>query len=349
MSEADNLVLRAEHLLDIERTDDALKLLQQAIAADPTHVDALCSTARAYLRKGETDDALRAAETALSIEPANGYAAYLRAAVLLTAGSPVALQAAELAVRIDPEFWPAYGTLAGALVKNGYPAHALEIAKQGVALAPHEAAAHTMLGGIADDARQRKLAESAYREALRLKPDYTAARVGLAALQFGRWRVRTAAGHLIAAAANDPVAAAATGGLRTLITFGMVISLFGVALSAGVALVALIAGSFNHAGLTWAQVLCAVMAVLLFGGLIFVATRIPRAARPLLRSMLRTNRNRFVPIFAGLAAVLLLGASLHRPKGRAGAARADRVPRVPDGRPGRRRSEGPRTVEDIFY
>jgi tetratricopeptide (TPR) repeat protein len=350
MSEADDLVLRAEHLLDIARTDDALALLRQAIAADPTHVDALCSTARAYLRKGETDGALRAAEAALSLEPANGYAAYLRAAVLLTAGHPAARQAAELAVQLDPEFWPAYGTLAGALVKSGYPAHALEIAKQGVALAPHEAAAHTMLGGIADDARQRALAESAYREALRLKPDYTAARVGLAALQFGRWRVRTAAGHLIAAAANDPVAAAATGGLRTLITFGMVISLFGVALSAGVALVALVAGSFNTTGLVWARVLCAAMGVLLLGGLIFLATRIPPAARPLLRSMLRTNRNRFVPIFAGLAAVVLLGAFAATGQKAVLALlvliafpaflMADQVGDNP---------RGPRTVEDIFF
>jgi tetratricopeptide (TPR) repeat protein len=350
MSEADDLVLRAEHLLDIERTDDALKLLQQAIAADPTHVDALCTTARAYLRKGETDDALRAAETALSQDPASGYAAYLRAAVLLAAGSPFALQAAQLAVRLDPEFWPSYGTLAGALVKNGYPAQALEIAQQGVALAPHEAAVHTMLGGIADDAGQRKLAESAYREALRLKPDYTAARVGLAALQFGRWRVRTAAGHLIAAAANDPVAAAAAGGLRTLITFGMVISLFGVALSAGVALVALVAGSFTHPGLVWAQVLCAVMAALLLGGLVFLATRIPRAARPLLRSMLRTNRNRFVPIFAGLAAVALLAAFAATGQKAVLAVlvliafpaflMADQVGDHP---------KGPRTVEDIFF
>src|SRR5262249_30263918 len=64
----------------------------------------------------------------------------------------------------------------------------------------------------------------------------------------------------------------------------------------------------THAGLVWAQVLCAAMAILLLGGLIFLATRIPAAARPLLRSMLRTNRNRFVPIFAGLAAVTLLAA-----------------------------------------
>jgi tetratricopeptide (TPR) repeat protein len=350
MSEADDLVLRAEHLLDIARTDDALALLRQAIAADPTHVVALCSTARAYLRKGETDDALRAAETALSLEPANGYAAYVRAAVLLTAGTPAALQAAELAVRLDPEFWPSYGALAGALVKYGYPAQALEIAQRGVALAPHEPAVHTMLGGIADDARQRKLAVSAYREALRLKPDYTAARVGLAALQFGRWRVRTAAGHLIAAAANDPVAAAVAGGLRTLITFGMVISLFGVALSAGVALVALVAGSFTHPGLVWAQVLCAVMAALLLGGLVFLATRIPRAARPLLRSMLRTNRNRFVPIFAGLAAVALLSAFAATGQKAVLAVlvliafpaflMADQVGDDP---------KGPRTVEDIFF
>jgi tetratricopeptide (TPR) repeat protein len=306
VSEADNLVLRAEHLLDIRRTGDALALLRKAIAAEPTHVDALCTTARAYLREGQLDDARRAAETALSLEPANGYAAYLRAAVLLTAGSPDALAAAEFAVRLDPEFWPSYGTLAGALVKHGYLAQALAVAREGVALAPHDPAAHTMLGGIADDAKERKAAEAAYREALRLQPDYTAARVGLAALQFSRWRVRTAAGHLIAAAANDPVAAAVAGGLRTLITFGMVISLFGVALSAVVALVALIAGSFTHTGLVWAQVLCAVMAVLLLGGLIFLATRIPRSARPLLRSMLRANKNRFVPIFAGLATVLLL-------------------------------------------
>jgi tetratricopeptide (TPR) repeat protein len=349
MAEADDLVLRAEHLLDIGRTDDALKLLQQAIAGDPTHVDALCTTARAYLRKGETDDALRAAETALSQDPASGYAAYLRAAALLTAGSPFALPAAELAVRLDPEFWPSYGTLAGALIKNGYPGQALEMAQRAVALAPHAAAAHTMLGGIADDARDRKLAESAYREALRLKPDYTAARVGLAALQFGRWRVRTAAGHLLAAAANDPAAAAAAGGLRTLITFGLVISLFGVALSAGVALVALIAGSFTQ-GLVWAQVLCGVMAGLLLGGLIFLATRIPRAARPLLRSMLRTNRNRFVPIFAGLAAVALLAAFAATGQKAVLALlvliafpaflMADQVGDDP---------KGPRTAEDIFF
>jgi hypothetical protein len=130
----------------------------------------------------------------------------------------------------------------------------------------------------------------------------------------------------------------------------MVISLFGVALSAGVALVALIAGSFTHTGLIWAQVLCAVMAALLLGGLVFLATRIPRAARPLLRSMLRTNRNRFVPIFAGLAAVALLTAFAATGQKAVLALlvliafpaflMADQVGDDP---------KGPRTVEDIFF
>jgi hypothetical protein len=113
----------------------------------------------------------------------------------------------------------------------------------------------------------------------------------------------------------------------------------GQALSAGVALVALVAGSFNTTGL-----------VLLLGGLIFLATRIPPAARPLLRSMLRTNRNRFVPIFAGLAAVVLLGAFAATGQKAVLALlvliafpaflMADQVGDNP---------RGPRTVEDIFF
>ena len=118
MSEADNLVLRAEHLLDIERTDDALRLLQQAVAADPTHVDALCTTARAYLRKSETDEALRAAETALALEPSSGYAAYLRASVLLTAGSR-SRWPRPYSGPARPAIPALVRTLAGALVKKG--------------------------------------------------------------------------------------------------------------------------------------------------------------------------------------------------------------------------------------
>jgi hypothetical protein len=87
------------------------------------------------------------------------------------------------------------------------------------------------------------------------------------------------------------------------------ICLIGVGLSALVAIVALIAGAVNEgAGLTWARMICAVMAVVLALALGYVTTRVPKAAWPLVRSMMRTNSSRRLAIIGGVVAVGLLTA-----------------------------------------
>jgi tetratricopeptide (TPR) repeat protein len=296
-----DLVARAEHLLDVRRTDEAMRLLLRVVATDPENADAFCALSRAHLRNGDAGQSLKAAEAALARRPNDGYAAYLRATALVADKRAEGLAAAEHAVRLVPGFWPAFGTLAGALVNAGRPAEALVAARQAVALAPHEAGAHTLLGGVADDAKDRAAAETAYREALRLKPDYAPARVVLAVLHFGRWRVRTGAGHLVAAAVADPADAEVVGGLRTLVAGGLAFSVAGVAAAGLIGLMALVAGG------TWARLLCGTAAVVFLAGLLYLATRLPRSARPLLRSMLRTDRSRLVPIVSAPASVLLLG------------------------------------------
>lgn len=295
-----DLVAQAEHLLDVRRTDEALRLLLRVVATDPDNAEAFCALSRAQLRQGRIEPALRAAEAALARDPRSGYAAYLRATALVAAKRAEGLGAAEIAVRLVPGFWPAYGTLAGALLTAGRPADALAAARHAVALAPLDAGAHTLLGGMADDTKDRRTAEAAYREALRLQPDHAPARLGLAVLHFGRWRVRSATGHLVAAAAADPGDAEVALGLRRLVVAGLALSMAGVGASGLVGLVALVAED------DWSRLLCGTSAVVFLAGLIYLVTRVPRAARPLVRAELRVDRWRLVPVVAAPATVLLL-------------------------------------------
>jgi tetratricopeptide (TPR) repeat protein len=309
MANPDELVERAEHLVEVGRVDEAITFLGQALAADPHHVGALCELARAHSNKDRHLEALRAVDAALAVAPEHGYAAFLRAAVLVDAKFPQALAAAEYAVRLRPEFWPAHGVLARALNLAGRRREALDVARHTVSLAPAEPGAHRVLADVAEDAGDKKLAEAEYREALRLDPSDSIARIGLAGLDIRRGRIRSGAGHLLDAAPLDSRAAELAGGLRHLVSAGLMICLIGVAVSAVVAIIALIVGAVNEtAGLTWARMVCAVMAVVMALALGYVTTRVPKAAWPLVRSMMRTNASRRLAIIGGLLAVGLLTA-----------------------------------------
>lgn len=303
----EHLVAQADHLIDLDRPDQALRLLGEALAQEPNHAGALCAAARAHLQTRRYDKALHAVELALAAEPDHPFPAYLRASILVAVKRPDALAAAESAVRLAPGWWPAHGVLARALVMLGRRDAALRVAQHVVALAPTESGAHYLLGDVADDVGRSTLAAAEFREALRLDPSDVAARIGLAGVDLRRGRIRSGADHLLGAAPQDPRAAGAAGALVQLVNLGFIFSLFGVGLSAFVALIALVIGGVAQgAALTWARLLCAVMAGALAIAFGWLATRVPRAARPLVRSMLRTNRNRLTPIGAGVVAVGLL-------------------------------------------
>lgn len=305
-SQADQLVERAEHLIDIGRADDALRLLGEALAAEPQHAGALTEMARAHRVGKRPVEALRAVDRALAIAPQDGYAAYLRADILVDLKYPQALEAADHAVRVRPWWWAAHAVRARALVLFRRRDEALAAARHAVSLEPNIAGSHYALADVAEDIGHKDLAEAEYREALRLNPTDAAARIGLAGLDMRRWRLRRGADHLLEAAPLTPRAADIASGLQRFVDLAFMLCLAAVGVAALVAIASLIVGAVAGTGV--GRVMCAVMAGLLVFGSAFMATRMPRAGWPLIRSMVRVHRTRMLAVVAAPLAVALLGA-----------------------------------------
>jgi tetratricopeptide (TPR) repeat protein len=182
---------RARALCDLARFDDAAQLLQRVVAADPQNARAWCLLAQAYLGGREDGDALRAAETALSLSPEDEWAHRLHSIALGKLGRrEESVAAARSAARVAPHSWHAFVQLAQALVGDK-SAHdeALAAAEQAVALAPHEAAPHIVLGLAARACKRYEDAEAAFRAALAIDPQNSAAHNELARLRLRRTKL----------------------------------------------------------------------------------------------------------------------------------------------------------------
>jgi Flp pilus assembly protein TadD len=187
---------RARALCELARFDDAVPLLRRAVAAEPQNAGAWCLLARAELGRHHDEDAFQAAGTALSLAPDDEWPHRLTSVALGRLGRhEESLAMARAATRVAPYAWPAFVQLAHAAALSGRSGRdeALAAARQAVMLAPHEAESHLALGAVARARKRYKEAESAFRTALAIDPQHSAAHNELARLHLRKNRFAGAA------------------------------------------------------------------------------------------------------------------------------------------------------------
>ncbi|HUG08391.1 MAG TPA: tetratricopeptide repeat protein [Acidimicrobiia bacterium] len=174
---------RASALLDIDRPEDAERVVLEGLNREPQNPDLLELLVRALYDQNQMDAARSAAERLLAAAP-NQSRAHLRLAVVLHATSssflgvrrrvlPLARQAAVLAPR-DPEVLAVlgYALLDAAVVPfiDRHLKEAEEVARQCVELAPAWDAAHLLTAEVASRRGRRSKAVSHVDRALELSP-----------------------------------------------------------------------------------------------------------------------------------------------------------------------------------
>jgi tetratricopeptide (TPR) repeat protein len=204
----DEAVAKAETQLAKGKTDDAVKILQQAAGKAPRDPEPQLALARLQARLGKLDEAALTYDKAgtLAATAAPGPKARVLAArsVFTLRGGTTreALALARQAVEAEAG-GESLGALARAQARAGDPA-ARATAAKAVQMAPRSAAAHLAQGDALWTARLATEAEAAYRRALELERTSAAAATGVALALAGQGKAAPALEASRSAAQLDP-------------------------------------------------------------------------------------------------------------------------------------------------
>lgn len=183
-------------LIQLDRPDEAVPLLQQAIAESPDYAPPHFNLALALASLGKQEQALAEYQTAVELRPADFKAQGALAIALQEAGRPgEALDHFREAARLQPESAPAQNNVAIALHQAGSAAEAIPHYEAAIALTPDYAEAHSNLAlalaatGRADSAVEHFMA------ALRLQPNNPGIHINLADLLMDLHRAPEALAH----------------------------------------------------------------------------------------------------------------------------------------------------------
>jgi Tfp pilus assembly protein PilF len=179
---------RASALCDLNRNDEAAGLLNEILALNPDSARAWGLKARAELALGDPNAALLSAKHAIAIAPEQEWHHRLASMALARLGKhDEAVWQAREAVRTDPHEWRALTNLARVLApRRAERAQARDAADRALALAPDVVETHLAYGAVAVADGRRADAEAAYRSALAIDPQSSAAHNELARLGMQR-------------------------------------------------------------------------------------------------------------------------------------------------------------------
>ena len=213
----DDAVAKAEAQLSKGKPEEAVKVLQKAVAQAPRDPEPSLALFRMLTRLGRLDEAgtalAKAGELASTAPP--GVRARVRAGQSIFAlrmgatGDALALARQAVEASAGPE---SLAALAHAQVRMDSGA-ARETAARAVGAAPDSAAAQTALGAALHAAWLDQEAEAAYRRAVKLEPGSVTANTGLALALAGQGKAAPALEAARAATQADPHSAEAQAAL----------------------------------------------------------------------------------------------------------------------------------------
>ncbi len=214
----DETALRLQHLLDLRRPDDALRLLAPALVAHPDSARLLSLAAHARLLRHEPEEAVDLATRAAASAPDDEWPHRLRSIGLLALGQvDQAVDSAYRSVQLSPFLYLTHLQYARSLSRVGSPqarAQAWDEGRRAVELAPDEPAVHVLMADLAypaDGAPPPALwvAQEALQRALALDPGNAVALNDLARVRLGLGRTADAVGGFSDALTADPSSALA--------------------------------------------------------------------------------------------------------------------------------------------
>ncbi|PZO50582.1 MAG: hypothetical protein DCF16_12895 [Alphaproteobacteria bacterium] len=190
MTRADQLVQQAMALQRQGRLQEAAQLYQQALLADPKHVEALHLMGVVFLQSGQPQAAAPLLEKAVSLRPDFADAhANLGAALRRLGRSTDALTSFDRAIRLNGQLVEAHVGYANALFEAGRNEDALKRFDAALALAPAHAFAHCNRGAVLQVLKRPVEALDAFDLAIRNAPQMAEAHAnrGNALRELGRF------------------------------------------------------------------------------------------------------------------------------------------------------------------
>jgi tetratricopeptide (TPR) repeat protein len=165
-------VARAAALCDLSRWADAIPLLGQVLASDPSNAYAWGLLAQAQLGADDSAAALHAADVAASCQPRSEWPHRLRSLALRGLGRRAeSVAAAREAVRVEPQAWQAHAHLARTLAPDRKARkEAKQAAVRALTLAPEQAETHIAFGTVNLAGGHRRAAQAAFERALAIDP-----------------------------------------------------------------------------------------------------------------------------------------------------------------------------------
>lgn len=205
MSSVATLAARARALLDLGRNADAERLLVEAMPLDPDNAEIHLLLSHA-LRTSDTKQSLALARRAVALSPSSpDMFVNLAWAATTARNADEAVEAARESIRLDPSYVSGYHVAAQVMTHHKWllpeAEHMANIARQ---LAPHDPTTWVAVGNVALARGDQHAGERAYREALRLEPENTTAKMNLAIIQERSGRLGDAVDLLQAIVRLDP-------------------------------------------------------------------------------------------------------------------------------------------------
>ena len=172
-------------LIERNRFDEATKLNDEILQANPHDNDALVSRSEMQISGGNLKDAIATLQAVIKNDPKNGQAHYSLGVALDKSGDP---QGAETewveAARLRPDLVDAQRSLAGAALRRGDPNRLAQAASQIISLQPSSPEGYVLRALSEINRNQLTAAETDIRKAIDIAPQSSLAYVQLGNLKF---------------------------------------------------------------------------------------------------------------------------------------------------------------------
>jgi arylsulfatase A-like enzyme/Tfp pilus assembly protein PilF len=200
-----NRLRRANSAVRDRRFAEALPILREVLAEDPTNAFAQLVLGSAHMGMGQYAEAIDRYRRYVALVPTSSYAHQWMAICYLNLDDRTgALREADAALALDPRFTDARVLRAGILAARGDRGGAIAELKRAVEIDPGKPAIRLDLAKVLAEAGRPEEGRREYEAALRQQPDFAPALVGLAGLQARSGAFEEAARGLRRALEIDP-------------------------------------------------------------------------------------------------------------------------------------------------